>query len=126
MVFFFSFGITSQLKKCLHARDILKLKATRSGDVKDWSKFKNLRNTVNISMHSVSPKVIGVTPGELIVNELMSRKSHDSVVNEIKLPNGNCIYDSHELSNAFNDHFSSTGPKSANNIDVNEDRVFHI
>ena len=39
--------ITSQLKKRLHARDILKLKATRSGDVDDWRNFKKLRNTVN-------------------------------------------------------------------------------
>ena len=39
--------ITPQLKKRLHARDILKLKATRSGDADDWRNFKKLRNTVN-------------------------------------------------------------------------------
>ena len=39
--------ITSQLKQRLHARDILKLKATPSGDPDDWCKFKKLRNTVN-------------------------------------------------------------------------------
>ena len=61
-----------------------------------------------------------------IVNELMSRKSHDSVINEIKLPCGNSIYDSYELSNAFNDHFSSTGPKLANNIHANEDNSSHL
>ena len=31
----------------------------------------------------------------------MSMKSHNSVINEIKLPCGNSIYDSHELSNAL-------------------------
>ena len=40
-----------------------------------------------------------------IVNELISRKSRNSVINEIKLPCGNSIYDSHDPSNAFNDHF---------------------
>ena len=67
--------ITSQQR--LHARDILKLKATRSGDPGDWRKFKKLRNTVNneikrtkecyyyTSMTLVSPVVIHVTPGEL-------------------------------------------------------------
>ena len=53
--------------------------------------------------------------------ELMSRESHNSVINEIDLPCGNSIYDSHELSNAFNDRFSSIGPKLPNNIHANED-----
>ena len=62
-----------------------------------------------------------------IVNELMSRNSHNSVINEIKLPCGNSIYDSHELSNAFNDHFSSIGLKLANNIHANEaDNSSHL
>ena len=39
--------ITPQLKKRLHARDIRKLKATRSGDAHDWRNFKKIRNTVN-------------------------------------------------------------------------------
>ena len=39
--------ITPQLKKRLHARDILKLKASRSGDADDWRNFNNFRNTVN-------------------------------------------------------------------------------
>ena len=56
----------------------------------------------------------------------MSRKSHNSVINEIKLPCGNSIYDSHELSNAFNDHFSSIGPKLANNSHANKDNSSHL
>ena len=36
------------------------------------------------------------------------------------------IYDSHELSNAFNDHVSSIGPKLANNIHANEDNSSHL
>ena len=38
---------TPQLKKRLHERDILKLKAIRSGDVEAWRKFKKLRNFTN-------------------------------------------------------------------------------
>ena len=60
-----------------------------------------------------------------IFNELMSRKSHSSVINEIKLPRGTSIYDSHELSDAFNDHFSSIGPRLANDINVNVDSTSH-
>ena len=45
-------------------------------------------------------------------------KSHNSVINEIKLPCGYSIYDSHELSNAFNDHFSSIGPTLAFNSGI--------
>ena len=45
----------------------------------------------------------------------MSMKSHNSVINEIKLPCGYSIYDSHDLSNAFNDHFSPIGPTLAFN-----------
>ena len=101
--------ITPQLKKRLHARDILKLKATRSGDADDWRNLKNLRNTVNSEIKRA--KECHYTRNTWrIVNELMSRNSHNSVINEIKLPCGNSIYDSHELSNAFNDHFSSIGP----------------
>ena len=44
----------------------------------------------------------------------------------LKLPCGNSIYDSHELSNAFNDHFSSIGPTLANNIHANEDNSSHL
>ena len=54
------------------------------------------------------------------------RKSHKSVINELKLPCGNSIYDSHELSNAFNDHFSSVGPKLANDSHANVDNSSHL
>ena len=117
--------ITSQLKKRLHARDILKLKATRSGNAEDWRKFKKLRNIVNNEIkrakechykHALNEYQGDPRNTWRIVNELMSRKSHKCVISELKLPCGNSIYDSHELSNAFNDHFSSIGPKLANDI----------
>ena len=127
--------ITPELKKCLHARDILKLKATRSGDADDWRNFKKLRNTVNSKIkrakechykHALNEYQGDPRNTRRIVNELMSRNSHNSVINEIKLPCGNSSYDSHELSYAFNDHFSSIGLKLANNIHANEDNSSHL
>ena len=39
--------ITSELKKRMHDRDILKIKASKSDDSNDWSLFKKQRNIVN-------------------------------------------------------------------------------
>ena len=39
--------ITSELKKRMHDRDILKIKASKSNDSNDWSLFKKQRNKVN-------------------------------------------------------------------------------
>lgn len=88
----------------MHARDILKLKATRSGDADDWPEFKKLLNTANNEIlktceghykHALNEYQGDPRNTWRIVNELMSRKSHNSVINEIKLPCGNSIYDSH-------------------------------
>jgi len=67
--------VIPQLKKRLHERDILKLKATRSGDADDWRNFKKLRNTVNSEIkrakechykHALNE--YHVTPGELLTS----------------------------------------------------------
>ena len=39
--------ITPYLKKRMHDRDILKLKASRSKDANDWLQFKKCRNLVD-------------------------------------------------------------------------------
>ena len=39
--------ITSELKKQMHERDILKIKAIKSNDPVAWAKFKEQRNIVN-------------------------------------------------------------------------------
>ena len=49
------------------------------------------------------------------INHLTSRKDAHSRIREINL-NGTFISESSALSNAFNDHFSSIGPKLANDI----------
>ena len=55
-----------------------------------------------------------------IINELTSRKSKSTFVNEVILNNGNSIHDPLALSEAFNDHFSNIGPRLVNEIHVND------
>ena len=50
-----------------------------------------------------------------MINELMSHQKNDASVKELKL-NENLLTNSHELSNAFNDHFSTIGTKLANEV----------
>jgi len=42
--------ITSEVKNLMYRRDRLKMKALRTGDPRDWSNFKKLRNEVNNSI----------------------------------------------------------------------------
>ena len=42
--------ITSELNNLMYRRDLLKIKALRTGDPKDWSNFKKLRNEVDNSI----------------------------------------------------------------------------
>jgi hypothetical protein len=50
-----------------------------------------------------------------VLNELTSRKSKSSFVNEIKCE-GVLIADSSDLTESFNDHFVTVGPKLADEI----------
>ena len=50
-----------------------------------------------------------------IIHDLTSRKAVNLSIREINL-NGTSLSESSDLSNAFNDHFSSKGPKLANDI----------
>ena len=52
-------------------------------------------------------------------NELTSRRTNNTTVKEFK-SNGSIISNSSELSNAFNDHFSTIGPRLANEIPPND------
>ena len=87
--------ITPQLKKRMHFRDTLKIKATRSGSASDWSQFKKCRNAVNNEIKQAKEQyfknALRVNEGDprktwRIINELTSRKNHTSSVKEIKRP----------------------------------------
>ena len=116
--------ITPYLKKRMHDRDILKLKASRSKDANDWLQFKKCRNLVNNEIKKAKElyykRALDENEGNSrqtwkIVNELTSRKTNNCCIKEIK-SNGNSIYGPPELADAFNDHFSSIGPKLASQI----------
>ena len=128
--------ITSELKKRMHERDIMKLKAIRSKNPQDWGEFKQFRNKVNSDIRILKESYYKQSFTEnkndsrrtwQTINELTSRKSNTPSIKELII-NGVSVSKSTDLANAFNEHFSTVGPKLANqipsaangNIEVNE------
>ena len=112
--------ITSELKKRMHDRDILKIKACKSNDSNDWSLFKKQRNIVNSEIrlakqayyqHSFNKYTGDSKKTWQTINELTSRKSGKKSVASLKV-NGVSRTNPTELSNQFN-----IGPELASNID---------
>ena len=60
-----------------------------------------------------------------IINELTSRKLNNLHISEIK-QNGISISNSQDLSETFNDHFATIGPKLAKEIPLNVNDRFHL
>ncbi|CAH3189170.1 unnamed protein product, partial [Porites evermanni] len=89
-------------------RDTLKIKAIKSNDPHDWANFKRMRN--KFTETNGDPRKTWQ-----IIHDLTSRKAANLSIREINL-NGTSISEPSDLSNAFNDHFSSIGPKLANDI----------
>ena len=116
--------ITADLKERMHNRDTLKIKAIKSNDPHDWANFKRMRNKVNTEIKAAKELFYNnkftETNGDprktwQIIHDFTSRKAVNLSIREINL-NGTSISESSDLSNAFNDHFSSIGPKLANDI----------
>ena len=116
--------ITSELKKGIHERDIMKLKAIRSKNPQDWGEFKRLRNKINTDIRIVKESYCKQSFTEnkndsrrtwQTINELTSRKSNTPSIKEL-IVNGVSINKFTDLANAFNEHFSTVGPKLANQI----------
>lgn len=107
--------ITPHLKKRMHDRDILKLKASRSNDANDWQAFKRCRNSVNTEIKQTKESYYKNTLHDegdsrqtwRIIKEL-TRKASNCCVKEIK-NDGKTICDFLELADFFNSHFSSIG-----------------
>ena len=109
-------------------RDAAKRKAMASNDPHDLAKYKKLRNTINnnikTSRASYHSNAFSQSKGNFrktwqTINELTSRRTNSTTVKELK-SNGSIISNSSELSNAFNDHFSTIGPRLANEIPPND------
>ena len=116
--------ITPQLKKRMHYKDVLKVKAIRSRNACDWLMFKKFHNAISNEIKQAKEQFFKNALREnkgnsrmtwRIINELTSTKIHSSSVKEIKLDN-NSISDPRELSFVFNYHFSSIGLKLINAI----------
>ena len=85
--------ITPHLKKCMHERDLLKMKASRSKYSNDWRMFKALRNQVNLEIIkqakvSFYRDALDSNKGNSretwrIINELSSYRSKCSSIKEI-------------------------------------------
>ena len=105
-------------------RDIAKRKAIKSKDPQDWAVYRRLRNRINGEIKSTKASYEADAfiqsngdsrkPCQMI-NELTSRQKSNASVKELKFDE-NSVTSSHNLSNAFNDHFSKIGTKLANEI----------
>ena len=105
--------INTTVKRLMHERDILKIKAIRTREHRDWLKFKKHRSFVNNQIKAAKEEYYSnafrENEGSIrntwrVINELTSRKSANSTIKEKKV-NGNSITGSHELADTFNSHF---------------------
>ena len=101
----------------MHNLDPLKVKAINSNDPHDWANFKRMRNKVDTEIKAAKELFYNGDPRKTwqIIHDLTFCKAVNLSIREINL-NGTSISESFDLSNAFNDHFSSIGPKLANDI----------
>ena len=108
----------------MHERDIMKLKAIRSKNPQDWGELKRLCSKVNSNIKIAKESYYKQSFTEhkndsrrtwQTINELTSRKSNTSSIKEL-IVNGVSINKTTDLANAFNEHFSTIGPKLADEI----------
>ena len=104
-------------------RDAAKREAMESNGPRDWPKDK-LWNTINNNIktskasyycNAFSQSKSNSRKTRQTIKELTSRRTNNKPVKELRL-NGSIISNSSELSNAFNDHFSTIEPRLANEI----------
>ena len=126
-------SITSELKKQMHERDILKIKAIKSNDPVVWAKFKRQRNIVNKAVKQAKQSYYQTSFSDhkgdprktwQIINELTSRKSGKSSVKELRV-NGNSVTNPTELAEEFNHHFTTIGTKLASEIPESASTSYH-
>ena len=110
--------VTSELKR--HHE----IESNTFKEPKDWGEFKRLRNKVNSNIkiakecyykqYFTEHKYDSRRTWQAI-NELTSRKSNTPSIKEL-IVNDVSINKTTDLANAFNEHFSTIGPKLANEI----------
>ena len=117
--------ITTELKKMMHLRDRLKVKAIRSGDPNDWNDFKRAHDNVNNAIKNAKKSYYMkyFTAGDSnsrktwkIIHEVMGCKSEKATINELELE-GKKLTDPTEIVEGFNKFFAKIGPKLSKNIE---------
>ena len=112
---------TPVLKKLIINRNYLKRQAVRSGDPRDWSEYKVVKNRVNNSIRQSKAafyhKEIKQNSGNSreiwkTINSLMSRKTKNSSINELKVNNVS-FTEPTVIADQFNKHFTEIGTKLA-------------
>lgn len=116
--------ITSELKKQMHDRDILKLRAIRSKNPNDWVHFKRQRNKVNsatrLAKQIYYQNMLNEHKGDSrktwqIINELSSRNFVETSVKQLNV-NEQSVTAPAEIAHEFNRYFATIGPKLASDI----------
>lgn len=117
--------ITSDLKNLMHDRNISKIRACKSKDPNDWRQYKIQRNKVNNDIRSAKQAYYRKSFNEYrgdsrktwqTINEIISRKSRKIPVTSLNV-DGVSITNPDDLSDTFNNHFATIGPKLASEID---------
>ena len=84
----------SELRKRMHDRDILKIKASKSNDSRDWTLYKKQRNLVNSEIRLAKQAYYQNSFNECMgdsrktwqtINELTSRKAGKKSVTPLKV-----------------------------------------
>ena len=116
--------ITSELKKQMHDRDILKLRAIRSKNPNDGVHFKRQRNKVNsatrLAKQVYYQNMLNEHKGDSrktwqIINELSSRNFVETSVKQLNV-NEQSVTAPAEIAHEFNRYFATIGPKLASDI----------
>ena len=116
--------VTSEIKKLMSTRDCLKRKAINTKLETDWSNNKSLRNKVNtrlrkakkdyfsnqIASHKCNSKAVWKT-----INNLLGRQNKPTIVNELNMEDSK-LNNPRDISEGFNEFFSSIGPNLASDI----------
>ena len=115
--------------KGMRCRDAAKRKAVRTKNPQDWANYRKLRNQINNNVKTTKASYYhtNLTQSEgnarrtwKTINNLMSRGQNNQTVKDVKV-NDISIRNSNEISNAFNEHFSTVGPRLAREIPLTSD-----
>ena len=82
----------------------------------DWRNYRKVRNRLNNKVETEG----NARRTWKTINNLMSRRQNNQIVKDVKV-NGISICNTKEISNAFNEHFSTIGPRPAREIPLTSD-----